>query len=806
MSNTSPDALMNFLYAEAKLEIWLDEHQPAEKHITKAKSALLDIKKSILLCLNQSNDQSGLKTDALVLLAKVYFASGLYEEALEELNKSGFENIDHPAHTVRNLQLMAEAYSVKGFCLEKVGRSWRGSSSLTEVARKEEILRCYHKAADLAIAYFQNQEKYAANLASVNSTTTTVSQSPHPPTYDKKRPNSLIDYAIRRGPVILLEDNQTDEAVKRLQWLLRSCETNAFSSIRLLLYRRLAEVLLRYRWFPSSAPAMDSLSKAKHYAGASIFTPHNLWEDVFLVLLLSEAVVVRDGVLNQAPEFAKARKLANLNAAAVFDLLTVAAGRWGKFSVLNECFDRALKFSFEEPHVWSQYALTFQAGNINSRKSTHTILEAAKLSKKPTSLLLLGAQQLFSRYEVQEGLDLVAKAKEKELAGAQKMLQRVCLYEGIGTFLLSFEKHMHQQRLHDLDTAIAVLQSASDMDPMDHLTLHWLGRVHAWSRNLQDGFAFSVRALRAFPFHLPTLQLIILLLSAQRNYPDALSVTEEALDEYPDHLGLLQMKAALEEVVLGPEAALLTLKQMLMIWKNLFDDGITMRSDSPDSRAPGGTLHLPSPTDRETVSVASFRAPSMAGSSTNTGTLNAGFRADAALSEIASSISMHGSLAQSGTGELAWAAQINIWVMLAELYLKLDKPDQALSSIEEAAQIAAAHQDVLYVRGQIAEYHEDFAEARVFYESAVAVRPTHSKALQSLALMQHYFGSHRLAEKTLQDALRLDPYDHHTWYKLGKVLEALGECAEAGDCMATALDIEAISPVLPYSVIPVCFD
>ena len=35
--------------------------------------------------------------------------------------------------------------------------------------------------------------------------------------------------------------------------------------------------------------------------------------------------------------------------------------------------------------------------------------------------------------------------------------------------------------------------------------------------------------------------------------------------------------------------------------------------------------------------------------------------------------------------------------MLAELYLKMDKPDQALYSVEEAAQIAATHQDVLYV-------------------------------------------------------------------------------------------------------------
>jgi len=41
------------------------------------------------------------------------------------------------------------------------------------------------------------------------------------------------------------------------------------------------------------------------------------------------------------------------------------------------------------------------------------------------------------------------------------------------------------------------------------------------------------------------------------------------------------------------------------------------------------------------LAVASFRAPSIAGSSTNTATLTGGFRADAALSEIASSLSIH---------------------------------------------------------------------------------------------------------------------------------------------------------------------
>lgn len=93
------------------------------------------------------------------------------------------------------------------------------------------------------------------------------------------------------------------------------------------------------------------------------------------------------------------------------------------------------------------------------------------------------------------------------------------------------------------------------MDSSDYLTLHWLARAHAWMNNPHEAFAIAVKGLRAFPFHLPTLQLVVLLLSAQRNYNDALSIVEETLDEYPEHLGFLQLKAVLEEKISGPEVS-----------------------------------------------------------------------------------------------------------------------------------------------------------------------------------------------------------------------------------------------------------
>jgi hypothetical protein len=68
----------------------------------------------------------------------------------------------------------------------------------------------------------------------------------------------------------------------------------------------------------------------------------------------------------------------------------------------------------------------------------------------------------------------------------------------------------------------------------------------------------------------------------------------------------------------------------------------------------------------------------------------------------------------------------------------------------------------------------------------VTVHPSHLKSLQHLVkliamyflmdfnilyfifliqgLMYHYLGSHRLAEKTLRDAAKINPYSPETWY------------------------------------------
>jgi len=147
---------------------------------------------------------------------------------------------------------------------------------------------------------------------------------------EKKRASSLLDHAVRRGPTLLIEAGRILEAENFVHSILKTQETQLFAPIRLMLYRRLAELILRAKWESDASRKLIS----KSYTGAKLFSPNNAWEDLFLVLLLGEVMVVRDGVLNQSPEFKKARELANLNAAAVFDLLALALGRWGQWGII----------------------------------------------------------------------------------------------------------------------------------------------------------------------------------------------------------------------------------------------------------------------------------------------------------------------------------------------------------------------------------------------------------------------------------------------------------------------------------------
>lgn len=73
-------------------------------------------------------------------------------------------------------------------------------------------------------------------------------------------------------------------------------------------------------------------------------------------------------------------------------------------------------------------------------------------------------------------------------------------------------------------------------------------------------------------------------------------------------------------------------------------------------------------------------------------------------------------------------------------------------------------------------------------------------APQGLVLCR--LGHKSLAQKVLRDAVERQSTCHEAWQGLGEVLQAQGQSEAAIDCFLTALELEASSPVLPFSIIP----
>jgi hypothetical protein len=63
-------------------------------------------------------------------------------------------------------------------------------------------------------------------------------------------------------------------------------------------------------------------------------------------------------------------------------------------------------------------------------------------------------------------------------------------------------------------------------------------------------------------------------LTSEKKYEEGMALIQAALQEYPDNLSLMLTKSKLEEVLLGPEYALSTCRQMLELWKELYETDV----------------------------------------------------------------------------------------------------------------------------------------------------------------------------------------------------------------------------------------
>ncbi|XP_017147915.1 tetratricopeptide repeat protein 7B isoform X3 [Drosophila miranda] len=535
--------------------------------------------------------------------------------------------------------------------------------------------------------------------------------------------------------------------------------------------------------------ASKKLWKPRKYQARQQFSPRNQQEEVILLLLIAEALAVRDTVLSQSPEFKQARQHAMGNVTAVYDLLTLATVRWGLVQLLNESFEKALKFSFGEQHVWRQYGLSLMAAEKHSH-ALRVLQESIKLTPSDPLPCLLASRLCYESLEtVKQGLDYAQQALKREIKGLRP--SRSQLFVGIGQQQLAIQSNLRSDRDACHKLALEALERAVQNDGHDHLAEYYLSLQYALLNQLPEALAHIRFALALRMEHAPCLHLFALLLTASRRPREALGVVEDALHEFPDNLQLLHVKAHLQLHLEDAETALATVQHMLAVWREVFEAQLTGEEEKhSDTKSGVHLVHSSQMSDKDSNSV---YAASLAAVS----------RVEHAVSEAASSLS---SFTQRPGPRRPWMLQIEIWLLLADVYLRIDQPNEALNCIHEASQIYPLSHQIMYMRGQVHVYLEQWRDAKQCYLNAVAANPNHTEALRALGETHLILGEPRLAEKMLKDAAKLDPNCPRIWFALGKVMESLGDFYAAADCFATSLQLEPSCPVLPFTSIPLVFE
>jgi tetratricopeptide (TPR) repeat protein len=391
---------------------------------------------------------------------------------------------------------------------------------------------------------------------------------------------AILETALQRSPIVLIKHGKLQAAIERYRCMLSAVETKATQSLRLTLARQLAEVLLRgvsgtiYTPPTSSNRAVTSSTSTKKlwmprkYSTRNHFVPKNQHEETLLLLLISEALANRDAVLSQSPEFRVARTHALGNATAVYDLLTLAAVRWAQMPFLHDTFERALKFAFNEHHVWRQYALSLVSLNKHHHAIT-ALKESSKLAPGDTVQLLMTARLCYEHLgQINEGLELSNEALRKETKG---MRSRAQLYVGIGFQQIAVTSTLQSDRELYSRQALEAFERATQIDPNDHLGEFYLALQHALNYNISEALAHVKMALQLRAEHSHSLHLFALLLTANHRPNEAMRIIEDALDEFPDNLNIMHARAHLELYMKGADVALNTLQKMIVIWKDLYE-------------------------------------------------------------------------------------------------------------------------------------------------------------------------------------------------------------------------------------------
>ncbi|KFO92172.1 Tetratricopeptide repeat protein 7A, partial [Buceros rhinoceros silvestris] len=715
----------SLLLAEALLEECLKENFAKLKDsiplTEKNEPKLREAKQHLTNILSRGKLRPKYMTEALLILGKLHYVEGSYRDAISMYARAGIDDLSTKDEPLYVLRLVTEAFVIKGLSLERSTNSVASRARLCE--REEEVVACFETACVIAQVYLQELEKILNNTHSRSIKGSSM-------TYSEFELSYFLEAALQSAYVTHLKKGNIVKGMRSLREILRTVETKATQAFRMVLLHSLSEDCY---WSPLSDPLPDFMNKEDQsyvsnllcrrpelYSEENAYCPQDNVEEALLLLLISESMANRDAVISRAPDQQDDRAVSLRDASAVYDLLSITLGRRGQYVMLSECLERAMKFAFDEFHLWYQLALSMVACG-KSAYAVSVLRECAKLRPTDPTIPLLAAKVCIGSLHWLEEGKYFAKVVIDLGEDAGESLAKGYLALGLTYSLQATDAPLKGTQDELNKKALQALERARDLAPEDHQIVLYLSLQLALVRQISDAIEHLQEALQLCKDDMNSLHLLALLFSAQKHYLHALDVINMAVAEYPESFSLLFTKVKLEWIHKGPEEALVTCRHMLQMWQmvyNVFQHSGSEKESSvtetPVIKKHNG-LHLTLP-DAHDTDCGSQRASSLAAS-----------RLEQAMSEI----TLQGGAMKQGPMQL-WTALEQIWLQAAELFMEQQHLKEAGFCIQEAASLFPTSHAVLYMRGRLAETRGNLEEARQLYDEALTVNPAGVEIMHSL--------------------------------------------------------------------------
>ncbi|XP_064302131.1 tetratricopeptide repeat protein 7A isoform X1 [Phalacrocorax carbo] len=398
------DDYRNMLLAEALLEECLKENFAKLKDsiplTEKNEPKLSEAKQRLTTILSRGKLRPKYMTEAMLILGKLHYVEGSYRDAISMYARAGIDDLSTKDEPLYMLRLVTEAFVIKGLSLERSTNSIASRARLCE--REEEVMACFETACVIAQVYLQELEKTLNNTHSRSIKGSNM-------TYSEFELSYFLEAALQSAYVTHLKKGNIVKGMRSLREILRTVETKATQTFKMTAAKQLAQVLLHSLsedcyWSPLSDPLPEFMNKEDQsyisnllcrrpelYTEENAYCPQDNVEEALLLLLISESMANRDAVISRAPDQQDDRAVSLRDASAVYDLLSITLGRRGQYVMLSECLERAMKFAFDEFHLWYQLALSM----VSCGKSAYAVSvlkECAKLRPTDPTVPLLAAK------------------------------------------------------------------------------------------------------------------------------------------------------------------------------------------------------------------------------------------------------------------------------------------------------------------------------------------------------------------------------------------------------------------------------